>query len=208
MAAEKTIRDYSCPKANKIPVGPNQPTETESFELKPRLINMVPADPLCGKASEDANAHLQQFMEVCYTYTTRGVTQDAIRIRLFPFSLMGKAKQWFYNTRDAHNTWEKCANAFLNKYFPPGKTNTLRSKISNIQQVHDEMVPESWDHFQEYLSACPHHRMEDWFLIQRFYHGLQRSAREHLDAAAGGPFFSLSVREAKALIEKIAANQG
>jgi len=50
--------------------------------------------------------------------------------------------------------------------------------------------------------------MEDWFLIQRFYHGLQRSAREHLDAAAGGPFFSLSVREAKALIEKIAANQG
>jgi hypothetical protein len=93
--------------------------------------------------------HLQQFMEVCYTYTTRGVTQDAIRIRLFPFSLMGKAKQWFYNTRDAHDTWEKCTNAFLAKYFPPGKTNTLRSKIFNIQQVHDEMVPESWDNFQE-----------------------------------------------------------
>jgi hypothetical protein len=33
--------------------------------------------------------------------------------------------------------------------------------------------------------------MQGWFLIHTFYHGLQRTSREHLDAASGGAFFSL-----------------
>jgi hypothetical protein len=33
-----------------------------SFELILALINMVQQSPFCGKASEDANAHLQHFM--------------------------------------------------------------------------------------------------------------------------------------------------
>ena len=49
-----------------------------------------------GKANEDASAHLQQFMELCSTFVIKGVSQDAIQLRLFPFSLMGRAKQWFY----------------------------------------------------------------------------------------------------------------
>jgi hypothetical protein len=29
---------------------------------------------------------------------------------------------------------------------------------------------------QDYTSACPHHGMEEWFIIQSFYHGLIHSA--------------------------------
>ena len=50
--------------------------------------------------------------------------------------------------------------------------------------------------------------MENWFIIQTFYHGLKRAARVHLDAAAGGAFFSLSIENARALIEKMVSNQG
>jgi hypothetical protein len=50
--------------------------------------------------------------------------------------------------------------------------------------------------------------MQGWFLIQTFYHGLKRTTCEHLDAAAGGAFFSLQVLAAKELIEKMVANQG
>jgi hypothetical protein len=67
-----------------------------NFELKPVLINMVQENLFFGKPNEDANAHIQHFLEVCRTFTIRGVTDDAIRLRLFPFSLLGKAKQWFY----------------------------------------------------------------------------------------------------------------
>jgi hypothetical protein len=53
---------------------------------------MVQQSPFCGKASEDANTHLQHFLEFCNTFTIRGVTQDAVRLCLFPFSLLGKVK--------------------------------------------------------------------------------------------------------------------
>jgi hypothetical protein len=49
--------------------------------------------------------------------------------------------------------------------------------------------------------------MQGWFLIQPST-GLKRTARDHLDAAAGGAFFSLQVSAAKELIDKMVANQG
>jgi hypothetical protein len=45
-----------------------------SFEHKPALINMVQQSPFYGKASEDVSAHLQHFLEICNTFTIRGVT--------------------------------------------------------------------------------------------------------------------------------------
>ena len=67
-----------------------------------------------------------------------------------------------------------------------GKTHALRNKISSFQQLADESIPEAWERMQEYISACPHHGMEDWLLIHNFYHGLVPLDRSHLDAAAGG----------------------
>jgi hypothetical protein len=49
--------------------------------------------------------------------------------------------------------------------------------------------------------------MEEWFIIQSFYHGLICSAREHIDAAAGGSFSDLSIEQAHKLVEKMAYNQ-
>jgi hypothetical protein len=49
--------------------------------------------------------------------------------------------------------------------------------------------------------------MEEWFVIQSFYHKLIRIAREYIDASAGGSFFALSIEEAHKLIEKMACNQ-
>jgi hypothetical protein len=53
----------------------------------------------------------------------------------------------------------------------------------------------------------PHHGMEECFIIQSFYHGLIRSAREHIDAAAGCSFFALSIEEARKLVEKMTSKQ-
>jgi len=129
-----------------MPAGLNQEQAgNDGFELKTGLVNMVQASPFCGKASEDANAHLQNFLEVSNTINPKGTTMDIVRLRLFPFSLLGKAKTWFYSNKEAFNTWEACSNAFLAKYFPVGKTNALRNRISGIQQLPDETIPEAWE---------------------------------------------------------------
>jgi hypothetical protein len=49
--------------------------------------------------------------------------------------------------------------------------------------------------------------MEEWFIVQSFYHRLIRSAQEHIDVAARCSFFALSIEEANKLVEKIASNQ-
>jgi hypothetical protein len=127
-------------------------------------------------------------------------------LRLFPFSLLGKVKQWFYSNKEAVSTWEKCSNVFLAKFFLLGKTNALRNKISTFQQLTDETIVEAWERLQDYISACPHHSMEEWFIIQSFYHGLICIAREHIDAVAGGSFFPLSIEKVRKLIEEMAFN--
>jgi len=126
--AEKTLRDFSVPSAANVVTGPNVDVGDVNFELKSNLINMVQASPLCGKPNEDANAHLHNFLELCKTITIWGVTADAIRLHLFPFSLLGKAKQWFYQNKEAVSTWDKCSTAFLAMFFPLGKTNALHGR--------------------------------------------------------------------------------
>ena len=135
---DKSIRDFSAPSVANVATGPNVINGDTSFELKPVSITMVQASPFCGKAHEDANAHLQHFFEICSTSAIKRVNQEAIRLRFFPFSLLRKAKQWFYNNRNDVDTWDKCYNAFLVKFFPMGKTNALHNKISSFQQLVDE----------------------------------------------------------------------
>ena len=103
--AQKTISEYSAPSTDFVATGPKLNLGDATFELKPALINMVQNQPFCGKAHEDANAHLQHFLELCDTFTMKNVTADTIRLRLFPFSLLGKAKQWFYSSKDECTTW-------------------------------------------------------------------------------------------------------
>ena len=141
--AQKTLRQFSAPSGSHIPTGLNiNQAGNDGFELKTGLVNMVQSSPFCRKASEDANAHLQNFLEVSNTINPKGTTLDVVRLHLFPFSLLGKAKMWFYSNKEAFTTWEACSNAFLAKYFPVAKTNAFQNRIIRIQQSPDETILE------------------------------------------------------------------
>ena len=131
--ADKTLCEFSAPSTENIRTGPTLKTNNLEFELKPSLINMVQATPFSIKAHEDASAHLQNFLEISSTITIKDVARHIILLRLFPFSLVGRAKQWFYTNKKDISTWARCLNAFLEKFFPIGKTNALRGRISNFQ---------------------------------------------------------------------------
>jgi len=108
----KTLYEFSTPTTANIRTGPAINIGDNDFELKLALINMVQASQFCGKAHEDASAHLQHFLEICSTFTIKGVTRDVTLLCLFAFSLSGKAKQSFYANKDRSITWEKCSSAF------------------------------------------------------------------------------------------------
>jgi hypothetical protein len=106
------------------------------------------------------------------------------------------------------NTWEKCFTTFLKMFFPLGKTNALRGRITNFRQTTLKYIPEAWEKLQECILACPRHGMEEWLFVQSFYNGLTLTAQGHIDTAARGAFFSLSINAATTLIEKMVCNQG
>jgi hypothetical protein len=49
--------------------------------------------------------------------------------------------------------------------------------------------------------------MDNWLLVQNFYHGLTNKAQEKLNVAGGGAFMSLTIDNSIALVEKMCSNQ-
>jgi hypothetical protein len=69
MASRMCINEFLAPSSSNVGTESEMNVEDGSFELKPTLINMVQQSMFCGKATEDGNAHLQHFLEICSTFT-------------------------------------------------------------------------------------------------------------------------------------------
>ena len=94
-ADTRVLRDYAMPTVMDTLSGIRKPPiPANNFEIKPAIIHMVQANQFGGSPIEDPNAHIATFMEICDTFKHNGVSDDAIRLRLFPFSLRDKAKNW------------------------------------------------------------------------------------------------------------------
>ena len=117
----------------------------------------------CGRnATEDPNTHLAYFMDLCGIIKINGVSDDAIKLRLFPFSLCDKAKVWFNSY--AHNTftpWNELTKVFLNKYFPLEKMAKFCMDITIFTQNEGGSLYEIWKKFKDLQRRCPHHSLPD-----------------------------------------------
>ncbi|GJX90892.1 reverse transcriptase domain-containing protein [Tanacetum coccineum] len=73
-----------------------------------------------------------------------GVTDDALRLYLFPYSSTHHAIAWFDRlSKNSIHTFLEMALKFLSKYFPPFKVTKLRNDISNFCQLSDESLFEA-----------------------------------------------------------------
>jgi len=95
---------------------------------------------------------------VCDTLNLNGVSSDAIRLRLFPFSLRDKVKAWLHSLPSSCITTSgEFTRAFLAKFFPPSKAASLRNQITNFLQKEDETLYEAWERFKDLLRLYPYH---------------------------------------------------
>jgi len=157
---------------------------------------------------EDPNLHLSVLLEVCDTLKVNGASSDAIRLRLFPFSLRDKVRAWLHSLPPASiSTWEELTKAFLARFFPPSKTASLHNQISTFVQRDDETMYEAWERFKDLLRLCPHHGLQKWMVVQTFYNGVTQPVCSMIDAAAGGTLMSKTEEEAYNLIEEMALNK-
>ena len=113
-------------------------------------------------------------------------------VEIISFSLRDHAKIWFSSLpRNSIDSWDKCKDAFITKYFPPTKIISLRNQIMNFKQLKHEHVAQSWERIKLMLRNCPTNGLNLWMIIQNFYVGLNFVSRNLLDSTAGGPLLKL-----------------
>src|SRR3954469_25068814 len=188
------------------PIAPPAPDAT-FYEIKPALLNIVMKEQFTRASSDDDAAHLNNFVEHCEMQKYKDVDGDIIKIKLFPFSLRAKAKEWLLSLpRNSIDSWTKCKDAFIGKYYPLAKIIAMRSDIMKFKQLDSEHVAPAWERMKSLVKNCPTHGLTAWMIIQTFYAGLNFSSRNLLDSAAGGTFMVLTLGAATRLLDNMMVN--
>jgi hypothetical protein len=106
--------------------------------------------------------HLHDFVEICDMQKFKNVESDILKLKLFPFSLIGKAKEWLHSLPSGGiNSWDDLKEAFIKKYDPPVKVLQNRNNILTFRQNENEHVAMAWDRIKLMLRTCPSHGVNE-----------------------------------------------
>ncbi|GJR29808.1 reverse transcriptase domain-containing protein [Tanacetum coccineum] len=174
----------------------------ENFELKHGLLNLVTSKQFCGFKKEDLHAHIHWFNKITSMIKYKDLPNASINLMLFLFSIEGAA--WISLEKEPPHsilTWEDLVSMFINQFFPPLKTTTLRNEITNFQQRFDESFCEAWDRFKDLLRACLHHGFTELHQLDTFYNSLTSTDQDSLNAAADSNLLTKTPKDALTIIE-------
>ena len=150
---------------------------------------MVRAQTFSGLETEDLDLDLQVFEELCTCLVIPGISQETLRWKLFPFSLMGKAEQWYtHNVRGMIQDWEELRDDFCLSFSSSFHEASLRSEILAFEQLEKESLGAAWARFSRLLVSFPDWSIPDDVSLHIFYSGLDMDSSDDLDIAARGSF--------------------
>ncbi|XP_040369382.1 uncharacterized protein LOC121051265 [Rosa chinensis] len=199
----RPLKDYTIPTFTNHPSCIVLPPCVHAFSIMPSTLQLLPA--FDGGFTGDPFRHIKLFNEVCSTVQLNGIDEDNLRLRLFPFSLKDKAKDWLYKIPAASiNSWDNMKAAFLKKYFPPSKSNALRNLLMTFQEFPSELFHESWERFKDMEQNCPNHGVKKWLLLSTFYNGSSQDTKRRIDNACQGSFMEKNEIEAESVLDSLA----
>ncbi|GJX30816.1 reverse transcriptase domain-containing protein [Tanacetum coccineum] len=184
------------------------PIQATDFGLRHHMTQQV--QNTCqfhGLPSDDANRHIDNFLEITQHMKQNGVSDDALCLSLFPYSLTHHAIAWYDRLpRNSIHSFDEMMRKFLSKYFSRSMVTKLRNEITKFEQKPHESLFEAWEHYKLYIDRCPNHNMLLVTQIDTFYNGLTLSHRDTINAAARGTFMQKTPKECYELIENMTAH--
>ena len=84
------------------------------------------------------------------------MTQETLRWKLFPFSLIEKAKQWYTHAIGSMNgDWDELKDKFCLVFFPMSRIGSLPRAILDFEQREKESIGAAWVWFSALIHAGP-----------------------------------------------------
>ncbi|KAF6156276.1 hypothetical protein GIB67_008046 [Kingdonia uniflora] len=141
--------------------------------------------PKMTNRGEDENpyAHVRDFDDLMFLQKYRNKNEiEAMKLVLFPFSLLGKAKSWLQALRPKLITsFGMVTEAFYKKFFS-FETETFRRAILRITQLHGESLNDYLERYKGLILQCPHHGIDSWVLTRNLYDGLDAETKTTVES--------------------------
>jgi hypothetical protein len=118
---EFSIYQSHTPTKMAIPVGNGnlKPRLFSNGIIPPRFLSIAQKNPFSGFKEENPYNHLRNSEQLCSTHSYSDLSLDEFKVRLFPFSLEGKARAWYFQQeKEFTMNWSNLCNKFSAKYFP------------------------------------------------------------------------------------------
>ncbi|GJU37477.1 hypothetical protein Tco_1185831 [Tanacetum coccineum] len=138
------------------------PETANEFAIKGNHLTLVKGNQFDGRTKTDPHKHIHEFLEICDMFKYRDTENEAVRLMMFPLSLIGEAKT--------------CS-------FRPTPQRNLSFSLTE-----NESLTDAWLRMKEMLQNCHGQNLSNGNIIKIFYHGLSEITQEVLNAAAGGIF--------------------
>ena len=130
------IHQFAAPtSAHLEPPKFSKPILTLCYELRPSLINMIHDQSFSREGDENLDFHLREFEQICTCLHIAGMSDETLRWKLFPFSLMGVAKYWYnWTVGSLQGDWEALCSSFCLSFFPISRVVSLRLEVLCFKQ--------------------------------------------------------------------------
>ena len=129
------------------------------------------------------------------------MTHVTLKWKLFSFSLLGRAKQWYAHTVGGVNeNRDELRDNFCLAFFPLSRIATLRIEILTFQQKEKETLGAAWARFTNLINTSPNLSLPDHVLLHHYHLGLSKEAALHLDISSGGSFSHKTISEGTAIL--------
>ena len=164
------IYQYGAPMSASLQAKESsKPILTPGYELRLCLINMVQDQPFSDEDDENPYSHLNEFEQTCACLRIAGMSDETLRWKLFPFSLMGKVKRWYNLTIGSwQGDWEALCYSFCLQLFPIFRVVSLRLEILSFKQKEKEYLGMSWKRFNDLINTGPDLAIQDPIFLQHF----------------------------------------